>query len=89
MAYNASHVFIYLDCPLLITFNNMYQLTIKNCVTNMKVKELEGGEDSKANMQRAWGENDGLSEGKPHFSRPAKKEKKCTYIRRLNSQYKA
>ena len=21
----------------------------------MKVKELEGGEDSKANMQRAWG----------------------------------
>ena len=23
----------------------------------MKVKELEGGEDSKANMQRAWAKN--------------------------------
>ena len=27
----------------------------------MKVKELEGGEDSKANMQRAWGKKYVLS----------------------------
>ena len=30
---------------------------MQNCVTTMKVKELEGGEDSKANMKRAWAKN--------------------------------
>ena len=45
-----SKFFIYLDYHITHHFKNLYQLTIKNCVTTMKVKELEGGEDSKANM---------------------------------------
>ena len=45
-----SKFFIYLDYHITHHFKQFIPANIKNCVTTMKVKELEGGEDSKANM---------------------------------------